>query len=238
MLDSGQGGKGHPGLLLTNGSEVKVDEGGLERGVAEVGGELMELGAAFEHVGGVGVTQSVGRDFLVVFAQAAFGGGDFDGTPDAGFGHGVTAVVKGLPDGDAGRFPPPPDSGKEPVFVAMVFPEGTKSIDERGGDGDFARLATFAVADVEDEAFAVDVFGVKGEGFAEAQSSLVDEGEVGAVTTVAKGAQEADHFFASEDVGKRFFTFDFNFGPDLPFEAEVVAVEGAQGADGLVDGAA
>ena len=35
-----------------------------------------------------------------------------------------------------------------------------------------------------------------------------------------------------------FFTFDFSLGPDLPFEAEVVAVEGAQGADGLIDGGA
>lgn len=35
-----------------------------------------------------------------------------------------------------------------------------------------------------------------------------------------------------------FFAADFDLGPDLPFEAEVIAVKGAQGADGLVDGGA
>jgi len=39
-------------------------------------------------------------------------------------------------------------------------------------------------------------------------------------------------------VRERFFTFDFNFAPDTPFESEVVAVKGAQGTDSLVDGGA
>jgi len=39
-------------------------------------------------------------------------------------------------------------------------------------------------------------------------------------------------------VREGFFTFNFDLGPDLPFEAEVVAVEGAQGADGLINSGA
>lgn len=37
-------------------------------------------------------------------------------------------------------------------------------------------------------------------------------------------------------VGKRFFAPDFDLGPNLPTVSEVVAIEGSQGAEGLVDG--
>ena len=65
---------------------------------------------------------------------------------------------------------------------------------------------------------------------------MIDEGEVGAVATIAKGGEEPGDFFAGEDVGERFLTFDLNLRPDLPFEAEVIAVEGSQSANGLIDG--
>lgn len=37
-------------------------------------------------------------------------------------------------------------------------------------------------------------------------------------------------------MGKWLLTLDVNFFPDVPVETEVVAVKGAQAADGLVDG--
>ena len=37
---------------------------------------------------------------------------------------------------------------------------------------------------------------------------------------------------------KRFFTADFDLGPDLPAQFEMVAKEGSDGTEGLVDGAA
>lgn len=88
-------------MFFAEGGEVEVDEGWFERGVAEVGGELVKLGATFEHVGGVGVPEGVSGYFLVLLAEAAFGGGDFDDAPDAGLGHVMAAVVKGLAEGDA-----------------------------------------------------------------------------------------------------------------------------------------
>ena len=75
-------------------------------------------------------------------------------------------------------------------------------------------------------------------GFAETQAAVIDEGEVGAVTAVAKGTQELGDFVAGEDVGQWLDARDFDFCPDFPSLAEVVAVEGAQGADGLVEGGA
>lgn len=74
------------------------------------------------------------------------------------------------------------------------------------------------------------------ECFAQAQSALIDEGEVGAVTAVAKGAQELGDFVAGKDVGQRLDTLDVDFRPDFPRLAEMVAVKGAQGTDGLVEG--
>ena len=195
----------------------------------------MKLGPAFEHVGGIAVAQGVGGDFVVLLTETAFDRGELDGVPDARFGHVMSGVVKGLPDGDAGRFPAAPDAGKEPVLVAMVFPKTAKAFEHLRGDGDFAGLAAFAMTDANDEPRGVDVLGSQRKGFAEAQSGVIDEGEVGSVAAIAKGAEEPGHFLASENVRERFLAFDFDLGPDLPAEPEVVAVEGAQGADGLID---
>lgn len=75
---------------------MEVNEGGLERAVAEVGRYLAEAGAGFEHVGCVAVAEGVDADFFVGFHEAAFVFGDFDGSPDAGWGHRFAAVVQGL----------------------------------------------------------------------------------------------------------------------------------------------
>lgn len=196
------------------------------------------MNAAFEHVGGVAVTQDVRADFLVFFAEAAFGGGHFDGGPDARFGHVMTAVVEGLAKADAGAFPTPSGSGEEPGGITMGLPEGAEAGEEFRGDGDFAGFATFAMTDAQDETLAVDVFRFDLEGFTHAKAALIEEGEVGAVASIAKGAQKKGNFFPGQNVGKHFFPFDFDLWPDLPTSVEVISVEGAQGADGLVDGAA
>ena len=73
-------------------------------------------------------------------------------------------------------------------------------------------------------------------GLAHPQAAVVDEGEVGLVAVVPKGGQESGDFLAGEDVGQRFLAPDPDLAPDLPGFSEVVAVEGAQGADGLVEG--
>lgn len=234
--DAGQGVEGLAGLFLAHRGEMQVDEGGLERGVPEVGGELVELGAAFEHVGRVAVTQSVGADFLVGLAESALGGGDLNGAPDAGFGHVVSAVVHGLAHGDAGGFPTAPDSGKEPSVVAMEFPEGAQSGEQGRGDGNFAGLASFAVPDADQEALAINVLGLEREPLAHAQAGLVEQGEVGPVATVPKGGQETGDLIAGEDMREWCLAADFDLGPDLPFEVEVVTKEGAQGTDRLIDG--
>jgi hypothetical protein len=182
------------------------------------------------------VTEGVGADFVVLFGQTAFGAGEVHGGPGAGVGHGAAAVVEGLLQGDAGAFPTAAGGGEEPVGIAVPGPEDAQAGEQLGADRNFAGLAALGVGDAQDEALAVDVLGADVEGFAQTQAALIDEGEVGAVAAVAKGAQELGDFLAGEDVGQRLDALDFDFGPDFPGLAEVVAVEGAQGADGLVEG--
>lgn len=215
---------------------MEIDESGLEGGVAEVGGDLAQAGAGVEHVGGVAVTEGVGADFVVFFGQAAFGADEVHGGPGAGVGHGLAAVVEGLLQADAGAFPPASGRGKQPVGIAVPGPEAAQADEQRGADGNFTGLAALGVGDAQHEARAVDVFRTDVECFAQAQSALIDEGEVGAVTAVAKGAQELGDFVAGKDVGQRLDTLDVDFRPDFPRLAEMVAVKGAQGTDGLVEG--
>ncbi len=81
------------------------------------------------------------------------------------------------------------------------------------------------------------MLGLDVERFGKTQTALVDDGEVGAVTTVAESAQECGDFLAGEDMGKGFVALDLDLLPDVPLDLKVVAVEGAQGADGLVKSA-
>ena len=210
---SGQGGEGVAGFGLADLGEMEIDEGGLEGGVAEVGGDLPQAGAGVEHVGGVAVAQGVGAELVVLFGQAAFGAGEIHGGPGAGVGHRFAAVVEGLLQGDAGAFPAASGRGKEPVGIAVPGPEAAQADEQLGAEGNFTGLAAFGVGDAQDEARAVDVFGADVEGLAQAQAALIDEGEVGAVTAVAEGAQELGDFLAAEDVGQRLDALDCGFSP-------------------------
>ncbi len=79
----------------------------------------------------------------------------------------------------------------------------------------------------EGESCAIDVTGVNLKGFGHAETTMVDEGEVGSVSAVMKGVEEECDFVAGENLGERFVTLDFDFRPNFPAESEVVSVESA-----------
>ena len=83
-------------MFVADFGQVEVNESRFERAVAEVSGELAQAGSGFEHVGGVAVAEGVDAHFFVLFHEAAFVFGHFDGGPDGGWGHGLAAVVEGL----------------------------------------------------------------------------------------------------------------------------------------------
>ena len=135
-------------------------------------------------------------------------------------------------------FPTATGGGKEPIGVAMPFPKGAEALEQFGRDWNVAFVSAFGMAsgDSVGEDLSVDVGGSDVKGFAESQTALVDGGEESPATTVAEGAKELADFLSCEDMREGPFAFDFDLTPDLPFEVEVISIEGAQGANGLVDG--
>ena len=234
-LNSGKGGECGPGLCLADLCEVQINHGRLEGGVTQVGGDLPHAGACLQHVRGIAVAQGVDANLLMVLHEAAFVFGDLDGGPDAGFGHGLAAVVEGLAETDAGAFPTASRGWKEPVGIAVPTPKHPESGEQLRRDGNLAGLAAFGVADTQNEAFAVDVSGADVQRLAHAQPALIDEGEVGAVAPVAERPQQFGNFPAGENVWKGFLALDLDLRPNLPALAQVIAVEGSKGADGLVE---
>lgn len=78
--------------------------------------------------------------------------------------------------------------------------------------------------------------GLEADDLAEAQAAVIHEDKDGEEPPLADRAEESGDLVPAEDVGELLVASDFDLAPALPLSAEVVAVEGAQGADGLVDG--
>jgi len=153
-----------------------------------------------------------------------------------GIAHRFGGAAQGLRQRGSGALPPASRRGEEPHGVAMDLPEGSEALDERVRDGNLAVLAALASDDADDAARGVDVAGFEVDDLTEAQAAVIHQYEDGEETTLADRAEEAGDLLAAEDVGELLVAADLDLAPALPLATEVVAVEGAQGADGLVDG--
>ena len=118
----------------------------------------------------------------------------------------------------------------------MVGVELAQAGEEFGRDGNLAGLVVFGFGNVNDESLAVDVAGLDGKSLADAQAALIQYSEEGPVAPVAERPQQQGDLIASQHMGKWLLTLDVDLFPDVPVETEVVAVKGAQAADGLIDG--
>ena len=179
-------------MLLAEFGEVQIDHRRLEAAMTEVGGDLANRGPAFKHVSGEAVTQGVNGHFLVSVRESALSSSGFHGRPDTDLGHGVARLVHGFTQGDAaGLVPASAGSREQPVRVAVALPEHAQALEQFGRDRDFSLPAALALDNADDQSLTIDVFGFDGEGFAHAQAALIDDGEVGAVATVAEGVEQA-----------------------------------------------
>ena len=230
----GKGVEGIAAFLLADLGDVEVADGVLDRAVTQVASHLEDGGSGFQHVRGEAVAQSVGGNVLVGFGKSAFRDGDLDGLPDGGFAHRLFAALHRLLDGQARSLPTTTDTRKEPLVIAMEGPKLPKTHEHLRSDGHFAGFVDFRFCDDDDESLSFDVTRPDADGFVQAQATLVDEGAEGAEADVAKGPQETVDFVASEDLGQGLVSFDVDLLPDVPVDAEVITVEGAQGADRLV----
>ena len=143
--------------------------------------------------------------------------------------------MHGLAQGDVRCVPAAAHAGEEPLGILVAGVEPAQAGEELGSDGNFARLVVFGFGNVDDQTLAVDVAGFDGERLADAQPALIQDGEEGPVAPVAESPQEQGDLITGQHVGQRFLALDVDLFPDVPVEPEVVAVKGAQAADGLVE---
>ena len=237
-LGTGQGREGGSGRFLTQGGEVEIHHRGLERTMTQVGRHLTHGSPRLEHVGGETVAQSVGADFLVGFGESALRFGNVNGGPDRGLVHVIAGTPESFAQGSVRTIPAPPGTREKPFGIAVRGPEAAQTLMELRGDGDFTVLAALPFNDANDESLPIDILGLDVEGLAQAQTALVDDGKVSPVSAIAEGSEQETHLFTGENIGKGFVATDFDLLPDIPLEIEVIAVEGAQGANRLVNGAA
>ena len=74
-------------------------------------------------------------------------------------------------------------------------------VEQFGAERDFAVLAALALADVDDHAFLVDVFGPQVAQLGAAHAGGVKRHEDGAVPQIGGGVDQAGHFIRAEDGG-------------------------------------
>lgn len=174
---------------------MEIDHDRFERAVAEVGGDLADRSTAFEHVGGVAVTQRVNAEDLVFFVETAFDLGEIERRPDTRLAHRFGMRSESLFQRVSLLLPSAPHAGEEPLRVAVSAPERAEALVQLRRDRHLASLAALAFGNADDKALTVDVFGFDVNGLAQTEAALIDNGEVGAVAAVSKGAQEQGDFF-------------------------------------------
>lgn len=81
------------GAFFTDGGEMGVDDGLIERSVTEVGGDVSDTDTVFEQVSGITMTQGVDSDAL---GDARCGDGPFESILDGGATHGLLRCVHGF----------------------------------------------------------------------------------------------------------------------------------------------
>ena len=225
-------------LALAGFGQVKVNQGGLERGVPEILADQADGDSGVEKVGGEAMAQGVAGDRAMpgppIPAQGKDGGAHRG--LHRGIAHGLGGASQGVGQGGTGALPAAPRRGEEPLGIAVALPEGAQPLDEFRGNGHLAIFAALAADDADDAARGVDVAGLEMDGLAQAQAAVIHQGEDGAETSFPDRAEKAGDLLAAQDVGELLVASYLDPAPAPPLPAEVVAVEGAQGADGLVDG--
>lgn len=130
------------------------------------------------------------------------------------------------------------DAGEQPLRIAMSLPESAKTLEQLRCDRHLTGLVTLAMRNANDEALAIDMFRLDLQRLAEAKTTLINDREIGTIATLAEAAQEESDFVTGKDMGERFGAMNLDLLPNVPIAIEVIAVEKADRAERLIDGAA
>ena len=219
-------------LVVAYLGDVQVNESGVERGVAEILADLANGDAAFEQVGGEGMTKRMSRKG---FFNAASGAEDAHGQLDRGNAHRFFAPAHRLGQREVAFFPEAPDGGEKPLAVLVEAPVVAQPLDHGRGDGNLARLASLALADAHHPAGGVDVGGPQRNRFAQAQAAMIDQSQDGLETVFPHRGEDPPYLGAGQDDRQGRIPADGKLVPELPVQTEEVAVKHPQGDQGLIE---
>src|SRR5208282_1372723 len=222
---------------LADGRQMRVNDGGVQRLVAEILADLAQRNAFFQQMGGVTVTEAVGGGGRV---DAAGGAGQAVSHLHGADAHGGGGTGHGLAQRKRAVGPAPARRGKQELRVAMRAPPVAQFGDHRRGGGHVTILAALAVADVQARrgGLAVDVTDFDGHGFTYAQAAVIHQPERGAEARLAQSARKGLHLLAGQHDGQVLRLGDaqlFEHSPTLDLDA--VFVEAAQSELGRFHGA-
>jgi len=215
-------------LGLAEAGQVRVDGGGGRTLVAEVDLDLAEIFALFEQVGGVGMTQGVDMGLL---GEGGCLQRETEGALQGAAAHGL--------GGGGGFLVAVTFAGEEQRGMAMGFPLLAQEVEGALGQWDIPVPVALAGADVEEQAFGVDVADLEAQGFAQAQAAGVDGGQADPVVQFGHGGEEAADLAGGED--DRELELGIGAGQihlGGPGAAEGFLPEDFEGADGLGAGLA
>ena len=157
-------------LALAGFGQVKVNQGGLERGVPEILADQADGDSGVEKVRGEAMAQGVAGDRAMpgppIPAQGKDGGAH--GGLHRGIAHRFGGAPQGIGQGGAGALPAAPRRGEEPLGIAVALPEGAQPLDEFRGNGNLAIPAALGPDDADDAARGVNVAGLEMDGLIQA----------------------------------------------------------------------
>jgi hypothetical protein len=168
--------------------QVGVDGGDHGALMAEVDLDLAEVLALFEQVGRVRMAQ--GMNVRGLFDAAGLQR-KAEGALERGAGHRL--------GGGAGALPAEPFGGKEQGGMTMCFPQLAQTQECALGQRHVTILIAFALADVEEHAFRIDVAHLQLETLSQTQAAGIEGEEGDAMIQGGNTGQNAPHLRSRED---------------------------------------
>jgi len=116
---------------------------------------------------------------------------------------------------------------EEPDGMSMRRPVVSQKGQGVTGQGDIAIFGPFSAVDVHHEALAIDVGDLQKESLLQAQSQVIDGGEVDAVMQRCGHAEQLAYLLDAEDGGETLFGLSPNEVEEFPVALDDMAVEEA-----------
>lgn len=175
--------------------KVAVEHRGFELRGPQGALDEPRMHAGFQQMGGVRMSE--GMDGHPGFGEAGSLFGDAAGAWDTG------ATQRGSRRRTLGVLPP--GGGKKPSGVPMSCPVGAKPREGISGQGNVAVFGALATMDMDLEALAIDIGGLKRESFVEPEAQAIDRGKGGLVGQRGGRREERPNLLDTEDGGEPVF---------------------------------